>query len=138
MRADLREAYRRAKAAGIITSLEPGWQPAPPKPPQVPKTPAIQRFLRKKCPATLQEFQQRYGSPASLRTGASAQAFGPRSLDGAVVLDFDTLAIYPNILRNQVLYLYVKDGRIAYAMATDQTSWPKADLKPPPGHTLVR
>ncbi len=29
-------------------------------------------------------------------------------------------------------YLYVKDGRIAYAMAAERTSWSKADLRPPP------
>ena len=138
MRADLRDAYRQAKAAGIITSLEPGWRPEPPKPPQTPKTPAIYRFLRKKCPATLKEFQQRYGPPASLWTGASAQEFSPRGLDGAVVLDFDSLAVYPNVIRNQVLYLYVKDGRIAYAMVAERTLWSKTDLKPPPGHTLFR
>jgi hypothetical protein len=136
IRAELKDAYRGAKTGGIITSLEPGWRPEPPTPPKAPKSPAIQRFLRKKCPATLKEFQQQYGPPASLWTGAAAQEFGPRSLDGAVVLDFDSLAVYPNIIRNQILYLFVKEGRIASAMATERTSWSKADLKPPPGHAL--
>jgi hypothetical protein len=138
IRAELKDAYRRVKAEGIITSLEPGWQPEPPKPPKAPKTPALQRFLRRKCPATLKEFEQRYGPPASLWTGESAQEFGPRRLDGTVALDFDTLAIYPNIIRNQVLYVYAKDDRIDYAAVTERTSWSKADVKPPPGHTPFR
>lgn len=138
IRARLRDTYGDAKAAGIITSLEPGWRPPPPKPPQVPKTPALQRFLKKKCPATLTEFQQRYGPPASLQTGAAAQEFGPRHADGTAVFEFDSLAVYPNIIRNQVLHLYAKDNRIAYAMVTERTAWSKADLKPPPGHTLLR
>jgi hypothetical protein len=138
IRAELKDAYRRAKAGGILTSLEPGWKPEPPKPPKAPKTPALQRFLRKKCPATLKEFEQRYGPPASLLTGAPAREFGPRRIDGTEVLDFDALAVYPNILRNEVLYVYAKDDRIVYGAATERTSWSKADLKPPPGHTLLR
>jgi hypothetical protein len=138
MRAGLRDAYRRAKAAGIITSLEPGWKPEPPQPPKTPKTPAIQRFLRKKCPPTLKEFEQRYGPPTSLWTGESAQEFGPRRLDGTAALDFDTLVVYPNIIRNQVLHVYAKEDRIVCASVTERTSWSKADLKPPPGHTLLR
>jgi len=138
IRASLRDAYRRAKAAGVITSLEPGWRPEPPKPPRMPKTPAIQRFLQKKCPATLKEFEERYGPPASRLTGEAAHEFGPRRIDGTPVLDFDSLAVYPNIIRNQVLYIYAKEGQIAYAAVTEGTAWSKADLKPPPGHTLIR
>ncbi len=138
IRAGLKDAYRRAKTGGIITSLEPGWKPEPPKPPKTPKTPALQRFLRRKCPATLKEFEQRYGPPASLWTGESAQGFSPRRLDGTAALDFDTLAVYPNIIRNQVLYVYAKDDRIVCGAVTERTSWSKADLKPPPGHTLLR
>jgi hypothetical protein len=138
MRAGLRDSYRQAKAAGVIMSLEPGWKPEPPRPPKTPKTPAIQRFLHKRHPATLKEFEQRYGPPASLWTGASAQEFGPRRVDGTAALDFDALAAYPNIIRNQVLHVYAKDGRIVYAAVTERTSWSKADLRPPPGHTLLR
>jgi hypothetical protein len=138
IRANLRDTYRRAKAAGIITSLEPGWRPEPPKPPRSPKTQAIQRFLQKKCPGTLKEFEERYGPPASRLAGEPAQEFGARRIDGTRVFDFDSLAIYPNIIRNQVLYVYAKDGRIAYATVTVRTQWSKADLKPPPGHTLIR
>jgi hypothetical protein len=138
LRAGLRDSYRQAKAAGIITSLEPGWKPEPPRPPQTPKTPALQRFLRKRCPPTLKEFEQRYGPPATLWTGQSAQEFAPCRLDGTAALDFDALAVYPNIIRNQVLHVYAKDGRIVYAAVTERTSWSRADLKPPPGHTLLR
>jgi hypothetical protein len=138
IRAELKDAYRRAKAQGIITSLEPGWKPEPPKPPKTPRTPAIHRFLRKRCPPTRKEFEQQYGPPASLWTGESAQEFGPRRLNGTLALDFDTLAVYPNIIRNQVLYVYAKDDRIVYTAVTERTSWSKADLKPPPGHTLLR
>jgi hypothetical protein len=138
IRAGLKDAYRRAKAEGIITSLEPGWKPEPLKPPKTPKTPAIQRFLRRKCPASLKEFEQRYGPPASLLTGARAREFGPRRLDGTEVLDFDALAAYPNIIRNQVLHVYAKEDRIVYVAVTERASWSKVDLKPPPGHTLLR
>ncbi|MCU0917300.1 MAG: hypothetical protein MUC88_22460 [Planctomycetes bacterium] len=138
IRAGLKEDYRRAKAEGIITSLEPGWRPEPPQPPKTPKTPAIERFLRRKCPVTLTEFRQRYGPPASLRTGAAAQEFGPRRPDGTAVLDLDTLAVYPNLIRNQILYVYAREDRIVCATVAERTSWSKADLKPPPGHTLMR
>jgi hypothetical protein len=138
IRASLRDAYRRAKAAGVITSLEPGWRWEPPKPPRTPKTPAIQRFLQKKCPTTLKELEDRYGPPASRLTGEAAQEFAPRHIDGRPVLDFDSLAVYPNIIRNQVLYVYAKEGRIAYAAVTERTAWSNADLKSPPGHTLIR
>jgi len=138
IRASLRDAYRRAKAAGVITSLEPGWRPERPKPPRTPKTPAIQRFLQKKCPTTLKELEDRYGPSASRLAGEAAQEFAPRRIDGTPMLDFDSLAIYPNIVRNQVLYVYANEGRIAYAAVTERTAWSKADLKPPPGHTLTR
>jgi hypothetical protein len=138
IRASLRDAYRRAKAAGVIASLEPGWRPASPKPPRAPKTPAIQRFLQEKCPATVKEFEERYGPPASRLTGEAAKEFGPRHINGTLVLDLDSLSVYPNIIRNQVLYVYAKDDRIAYALVTERTQWSKLDLKPFPGHTLIR
>jgi hypothetical protein len=138
IRASLRDAYRRAKTPGVVTSLEPGWQPPAPKPPQQPKTPAIHRFLRRRCPATLEEFRRRYGAPGSLRTGAAAREFGPRRLDATEILEFDTLAVYPNLLRDQVLYLYAQEGRIVAATATERTWWSKTELKPPPGHALLR
>jgi hypothetical protein len=45
---------------------------------------------------------------------------------------------YPNIIRNRDLYVYAKDDRIVYGAVAERTSWSKADLKPPPGHTLLR
>ena len=138
IRASLREAYRCAKTAGIITSLEPGWRPQPPRPPRAPKAPAIRRFLQKKCPGTLKELKERYGPPASQFTGAAAQGFGPLHIDGTYVLDFDSLAIYPNIIRNQTLYIYAKEDRIVCATAAERTQWSRGDLRPAPGHTLIR
>ena len=138
IRADLKDTYRRAKAAGIITSLEPGWRPEPRKPPRTPKTPAIQRFLKKKCPATLEEFKERYGVPARQLDRAAAQEFGPWDIGGTPVLDFDVLAVYANIIRNRILHVYAKDDRIVYATVTEPTAWSKTDFKPPAGHTPIR
>jgi hypothetical protein len=138
IRADLKDVYRRAKAAGIIMSLEPGWRPELPQARQAPGTPAIQRFLKKKCPATLTEFKERYAMPAWQLNGEAAKEFGPWDVGGAPVLDFDSLAVYANIIRDRVLHVYAKNDRIVYTTVTRQVVWSKADLKPPQGHTLMR
>lgn len=138
IRASQRDAYRCAKAAGIITSLESGWRPELPKARRTPKTPAIQRFLKKKCPATLTEFKERYGMPVRQLNGEEAKEFGPWDIDGTPVLDFDSLAVYANIIRNKTLHVYAKDDRIVCATVTERTAWTKADFKPPAGHTLIR
>jgi len=73
-----------------------------------------------------------------LITFAAAQEFGPRRPDGTAVLKFDTLAVYPNLIRNQILYVYAHQDRIVCATVAERTAWSKADLKPPAGHTLMR
>ncbi|HOC63702.1 MAG: hypothetical protein RBS72_11865 [Sedimentisphaerales bacterium] len=137
IRAELKDVYRRAKAAGIVMSLEPGWRPELPHVRQRPKTPAIQRFLQKKCPATLTEFKERFGMPAWQLNGEAAREFGPWDVGGSPVLDFDALAVYANIIRNRVLHVYARNDRIVYATVTRQVAWSKADCKPLPGHTLM-
>ena len=57
------ETYKRAKASGIVTSLDPDWQPSPPKTATTPRTPAISRFL-KRCRKYSRRFQTSVWSPA--------------------------------------------------------------------------
>ncbi|HPC96134.1 MAG TPA: hypothetical protein PLU87_14410 [Sedimentisphaerales bacterium] len=138
IRAGLKDTYRRAKSAGIVMSLEPGWRPELPHVRKKPKTPAIQRFLRKKCPATLTEFKERYGMPAWQLNGEEAREFGPWDVGGSPVLDFDSLAVYANIIRDRVVHVYARNDRIVYAMVTRRVAWSKADFKPLAGQTLMR
>jgi hypothetical protein len=136
MKRNFAEAYRQAKAQGIITSLDPGWKPLPPAPPQKPKTPAIQRFL-KKCPRTVEEFQKAFGEPRMDMGLNAAQEFSPWSLDGKPALDIDYLMIYPNILRHQVLYVYAKNKQITHIAVVDPTEFHRQDFKPHPGWRLM-
>ena len=137
IRRNLRERYREAKASGIITSLDSDWKPETPKPARKPKTPAIARFLKKKCPKTIAEFKKLYGDPAIEMKSSAACESSMWSIDGHLVIDTDYLMIYPNIIRNQVLYVYAKDKNIVSASAVDRTAWNRSDLKPPAGHRLM-
>ena len=134
---NLRETYRKAKASGIITSLDPDWKPEVPKPARKPKTPAIARFLKKKCPKTVAEFKKLYGEPSMEVNGSAAYKLTMWSIDGHPVIDTDYLMIYPNIIRHQVLYVYAKDKNIISISAVDRTDWDRSDLKPPAGHRLM-
>ena len=137
-REGFKESYQQAKAQGIITSLEPGWLPEPPKPARPPKTPAIERFLKKKCPKTAAEFEQKYGPPRMEMQGKAAWEYSLWSMEGRPVLDIDYLMVYPNIIKGQVLYVYAKDGNITHIAVVDQTQWQKGDFKPPDGQRLMR
>lgn len=138
IRRELKESYRQAKALGIILSLEPGWRPEPPKPPRAPKTPAIQRFLKNKCPKKLAEFKGKYGPPYLEMTGQDAREYGLWHVDGTSALDADTLAVYPNVIQSQVLQVYAKDGDITHIGVVGRTQWQKGDFKPPNGQRLMR
>lgn len=133
-----RNSYHQAKTQGIITSLEPGWRPEPPRPRPSPKTPAIKRFLKKKCPKTVAEFKQRYGPPRIEMTSEAAQEYGLWHVDGTPALDIDCLMVYPNIIRAQILYVYAKDGNITHISVVNRTEWQKGDFKPPNGQRLMR
>ena len=137
IRGSLRESYRQAKAAGIITSLDPDWKPEKPGPAKKPKTPAIHRFLKKKCPKTVEEFKRKYGEPRMDLVGEAAHEYSLWSIDGTRTIDADTLMIYASIIRNQVLYVYSKEGKITCVSVVDPTDWNRNDFKPPQGQRLL-
>ena len=136
IRGSIRESYRQAKAAGIITSLDPDWKPMKPAPTRKPKTPAIYRFLKKKCPKTVQEFKQKYGEPRMDLAGEAARDYNLWSIDGTPSIGADTLMIYANIIRHQILYVYAKEGKITCVSVVDPTDWCRNDFKPHGGQRL--
>jgi len=135
LRRSFKDSYREAKERGIITCLDPGWSPPGPKPKRVSKTPAIRRFL-KKCPRTVEEFKERYGEPRMDMGGDLAQEYGVWNLDGAPAIEADYLMLYANIIKDQVLYVYAKEGRITQVAVVDLTDWRKKDFKPHKGRLL--
>ena len=136
IRNSLGESYRRAKAAGIITSLDPDWKFEKPVPVKKPKTPAIYRFLKKKCPKTVEEFKQKYGEPRMDLAGEAAHEYSLWAINGTRIIDADTLMIYANIIRHQVLYVYAKEGNITSVSVVDPTDWSRNDFKPPESQRL--
>jgi len=137
IRRSIRESYRQAKAAGIIASLNPDWRPEKPTPAKKPKTPAIYRFLKKKCPKTVAEFKHEYGEPRMDLAGEAAREYSVWSIDGTPSIDADLLMIYANIIRHQVLYVYAKEGKITCVSVVDPTDWSRNDFKPHEGHRLM-
>jgi len=99
-RGSIRESYRQAKAAGIITSLDPDWKSEKPTPAKKPKTPAIYRFLKKKCPKTVEEFKQKYGEPRMDLVGEAACEYSLWSIDGTPLV-----STWSNINHNKYLPL---------------------------------
>jgi len=134
---EFKEAYRHAKARGIITSLDPDWQPEPPKPARKAKTPAIVRFL-KKCPKTVAEFKRKYGEPRMDMGKDAAREYSVWCTDGTPALDIDYVMLYANIIRHQVLYVYAKEGNITHIAVVDPTDWRRGDFKPHGGNRLLR
>jgi len=137
IRSSIRESYRLAKASGIITSLDPDWKCEKPTPAKKPKTPAIYRFLKRKCPKTVTEFKQQYGEPRMDLAGEAAREYSVWSIDGTPSIDADLLMIYANIIRHQVLYVYAKEGKITCVSVVDPTDWSRNDCKPHEGHRLM-
>ena len=137
IRNSFRESYCQAKEAGIITSLEPGAEPEKPKPAKKPKTPAIERFLKKKCPKTVAEFKEMFGEPRMDMANDAARRYGPWNLDGTPSFDVDYLMLYANIIRHQVLYVYAKEEIITHISVVDPTQWRKQNFKPKPGQRLM-
>jgi len=136
LKKSLAAAYRNAKAKGIITSLDPGWQPTPAEPPKKSRTPKIQRFL-KKCPKTVDEFKRMFGEPRLDLGAEAALEYSVWSVDGPPVLDIDYMMIYPNILRHQVLYVYAKNKHITHIAVVDPTVFQRYEFKPHPGWKLM-
>jgi hypothetical protein len=134
--ANLREAYREAKARGIITSLDERQKPEPARPLREAKQPAIVRFL-KKCPMTVAEFKARYGEPRMDMAGDAAREYGVWRLDGTPALEADALLIYANVIKNQVLYVYAKGEAITHVAVVDPTNWRGWDFKPQKGWKLI-
>lgn len=137
IRRSLREIYREAKENGIITSLDPGWEPRVPTTPKRPRSQAIVRFL-KQCPKTVAEFQERYGEPRMDMANEAAREYSVWRVDGTPEFDIDYLMLYANIIKHQVLYVYAKEGRIAHIAVVDPTDWRPRDLTPYPGRLPTR
>jgi hypothetical protein len=133
-----RDAYRKAKAAGIITTLPPQSPPTETTPRSRPKTPAIVRFLRKKCPRTIEEFVERFGEPRMDMANDAAREYSLWSIDGEPVLDIDHVMLYANIIKDQVLYVYAKGGKITHVAVVDPTMWSRRDFRPVGGKRLIR
>jgi hypothetical protein len=137
IKGSLWESYRQAKATGIITSLDPDWKPEKPTPAKKPKTPAIYRFLKKKCPKTVEEFKQKYGEPRKNLAGDVVREYSLWSIDGTPSIEADSLMIYGNIIRHRVLYVYAKQGNITCIFVVDPTDWGRSDFKPHKGQRLL-
>ena len=102
----LRDTYRRVKAAGmIITCLDRDWSPLVARPKRRPKTPAIQRFMRKKCPETVEELVEAFGQPRMEMGGEAAKEYSVWGADGQAMYDVDQVLLYANIIKDQVLYI---------------------------------
>jgi len=132
-----RDSYREAKASGIITSLDPDWKPEVPKQTRKPKTPAIARFIKNKCPKTVSQFKLKYGNPRMDMAGEAARTYCTWNIDGKSALDVDYLMLYANIIRHQVLYVYAKEGNITHISVVDPTDWERKDVKPYVGNKLL-
>ena len=135
----LRDTYRRVKAAGmIITYLDRDWSPLVARPKRRPKTPAIQRFMRKKCPETVEELVEAFGQPRMEMGGEAAKEYSVWGADGQAMYDVDQVLLYANIIKDQVLYIYAREGRITHVSVVDPTDWRKKDFRPGGGRRLMR
>jgi len=70
-------------------------------------------------------------------TGEVAREYCLWSIDGTLSIDADNLLIYANIIRHQVLYVYVKEDQIIYISVVDPTDWSRKDFKPHEGQRLL-
>lgn len=53
----------------------------------------------------------------------AARAYSVWTVDGQAVLDIDYLMLYPKVLRNQILYVYAREGAITHIAVVDPTDW---------------
>ena len=137
MRRAMKERCDAAKASGIITSLDPDWRPAPPAEAKKPKNPAVSRFI-KRCPKAVEDFKRRFGPPQSEVEGERAREYGLWQVDGAAVNPCDRVLIYPNVIADHDLHLFVRGGEITHIAAPPRRQWTKAELRPPEGGRLLR
>ena len=86
-------------------------------------------FLRSECPRTVAEFKERFGEPRMDMANAAAEEHSVWRIDGVPVLDVDYLMLYANVLRDQVLYVYAKDGMITHVAVVDPTEWRATDFR---------
>ena len=136
IRHQLNESYKLAKARGIITSLEPDWQPER-KEPIAPKTPAISRLL-KKCPKKVSEFKEFYGKPGEIYSGEKLKEIGVWDMKGKPPFKYDSILVYPNIIKGKWLQLYTKGDEIIQISVMDFMVWQKSNLRPRKGKSLIR
>ncbi len=134
----LKEDYDEAKSRGIITSLNPEWKPEfVKKESAIPKTPAVSRLL-KRCPKTVKEFKSEYGEPKRIISGMEAKSCGVWNIDGKPVFESEMILLYPNIIKDKTLYLYVVDDDIIKIMAVEMIIWNKKDFRPHPGKSILK
>ena len=86
-------------------------------------------FLRSECPRTVAEFKERFGEPRMDMANAAAEEYSVWRIDGVPVLDVDYVMLYANVLKDQVLYVYAKDGMITHVAVVDPTEWRATDFR---------
>ena len=136
LRRGMKESYQAAKAAGIITSLDPEWRPPPPATPKKPKTSAVSRFM-KRCPKTLDELKRQFGPPQAEVEGEAATEYGLLRLDGAALEACDRVLVYPNLVAGHDVHVFVRGSEIASVAAPPRRQWTKAELRPPEGWRIL-
>jgi hypothetical protein len=137
VRRGTREAYKIAKAAGIITSLDPDWQPPSPTTRKKPKTPAIRRFI-KRCPKTVKELEGRFGVPRADLRGEDISELRLWQIDAKPVGECDRVLVYPNLIAKHDLYVFARGEEIMHLTAPPRLQWSKSDLRPPEGWRHLR
>lgn len=91
--------------------------------------PKIAEFLRSHCPRTVEEFKARFGEPRMDMANEAAREYSVWGINGSPVLDIDYLMLYANVIKDQVLYVYARDGAITHISVVDPTDWRPADFQ---------
>ena len=99
--------------------------------------PKIAQFLKSQCPRTIADFKARFGEPRMDMANEAAREYSVWSVGGSPVLDVDYLMLYANIIKNQVLYVYAKDGIITHISVVDPTERRQSDFRAPLGRPFV-
>lgn len=136
-RRSFKEAYKTAKTAGIITSLDPDWQPPAPKASKKPTTPAIKRFI-KRCPKSVAEVERRFGLPGAVLAGGDVGEYCLWQIDATPVAQWDRVLVYPNVIAKHDLYLFVSGEEIVHLSAPPRLQWSKTNMRAPEGWRLLR
>ncbi|MFQ5891052.1 MAG: hypothetical protein ACE5JR_13575 [Gemmatimonadota bacterium] len=99
--------------------------------------PKIADFLRSQCPRTVGEFKRRFGEPRMDMANEAAREYSLWSVDGSPALDIDYLMLYANVIKNQVLYVYAREGAVTHVAVVDPTDWRPSDFKPQAGRPFL-